>query len=82
MATLPKSNSAYVAIEEVTRGLEKMNAGDVPNHLKDTHYSAACKLGIGGYLYPHNYPNSYVPQNYMPDNMKNNKYRYFYVYYK
>lgn len=74
LATLPKSNSAYVAIEEATRDLERMNAGDVPKHLKDAHYSGACKLGVGGYLYPHNYPNSYIPQNYMPDNMKNKEY--------
>ncbi|WP_300349803.1 replication-associated recombination protein A [Clostridium sp.] len=74
LATLPKSNSAYIAIEEASRDLERMNSGDVPKHLKDAHYSGACKLGIGGYLYPHNYPNSYVPQDYMPENMKNKEY--------
>lgn len=74
LATLPKSNSAYIAIEEASRDLERMNLGDVPKHLKDAHYSGACKLGIGGYLYPHNYPNSYVPQDYMPENMKNKEY--------
>ncbi|MGG5462408.1 replication-associated recombination protein A [Clostridium sp. B9] len=74
LATLPKSNSAYIAIEEAMRDLEKVNAGDVPKHLKDAHYSGACKLGGGGYMYPHNYPNSYVPQEYMPDNMRNKEY--------
>lgn len=74
LATLPKSNSAYVAIENAFMDLEKVNAGDVPKHLKDAHYSGASNLGVGGYLYPHNYTNSYVKQEYMPENMRGREY--------
>lgn len=74
LATLPKSNSAYMAIDDALRDLEKNNAGDVPKHLKDAHYSGASNLDVGGYLYPHNYPNSYINQEYMPENMRGKEY--------
>lgn len=74
LATLPKSNSAYMAIDEALRDLERNNAGDVPKHLKDAHYSGVSNLGVGGYLYPHNYPNSYINQEYMPENMRGKEY--------
>ncbi|MGM8286216.1 replication-associated recombination protein A [Clostridium perfringens] len=74
LATLPKSNSAYMAIDEALRDLERNNAGDVPKHLKDAHYSGASNLGVDGYLYPHNYPNSYINQEYMPENMRGKEY--------
>lgn len=74
LATLPKSNSAYMAIDEALRDLERNNAGDVPKHLKDAHYSGASNLGVGGYLYPHNYPNSYINQEYMPENIRGKEY--------
>lgn len=74
LATLPKSNSAYMAIDDALRDLERNNAGDVPKHLKDAHYSGASNLGVDGYLYPHNYPNSYISQEYMPENMRGKEY--------
>ena len=74
LATLPKSNSAYMAIDDALRDLERNNSGDVPKHLKDAHYSGAINLGVGGYLYPHNYPNSYINQEYMPENMRGKEY--------
>ena len=74
LATLPKSNSAYMAIDDALRDLERNNAGDVPKHLKDAHYSGASNLGVGGYLYPHNYPNGYINQEYMPENMRGKEY--------
>ena len=74
LATLPKSNSAYIAIDDALRDLERNNSGDVPKHLKDAHYSGASNLGVGGYLYPHNYPNSYINQEYMPENMREKEY--------
>ena len=74
LATLPKSNSAYMAIDDALRDLERNNAGDVPKHLKDAHYSGGSNLGVGGYLYPHNYPNSYISQEYMPENMRGKEY--------
>lgn len=74
LATLPKSNSAYMAIDDALRDLERNNAGDVPKHLKDAHYSGASNLGVVGYLYPHNYPNGYINQEYMPENMRGKEY--------
>lgn len=82
LATLPKSNSACLAIDSAMNDLENINFGDVPMHLKDAHYSGASSLGVCGYKYPHNYPNNYIKQNYLPDelrgkiyyNEQNNKY--------
>jgi len=82
LATLPKSNSAYLAIDTAMNDLENINFGDVPMHLKDAHYGAAAKLGVGGYKYPHNYNNHYIEQDYLPKeldkkiyyNEQNNKY--------
>lgn len=74
LATLPKSNSAYLAINVAMNDLEKNNIGDVPNHLKDAHYSGAANLGVGGYKYPHEYNNNYVKQEYLPKELEDNIY--------
>ncbi|MGV3024623.1 replication-associated recombination protein A [Clostridium thermobutyricum] len=74
LATLPKSNSAYMAIESAIKDLENMNFGDIPNHLKDCHYGGAKNLGVGGYKYPHSYPNNYIKQQYLPDELVGKKY--------
>ena len=74
LATLPKSNSAYVAIDGALSDLEKMNFGDIPMYLKDAHYSGAQKLGVTGYKYPHDFENHYVKQQYMPKELINRKY--------
>lgn len=74
LATLPKSNSAYLAINAALSDLEKINFGDVPMHLKDAHYGGAAKLGVGGYKYPHDYDNHYVNQDYMPKELLGRKY--------
>lgn len=74
LATLPKSNSAYVAINNAMEDLDNINTGDIPDSLKDSHYSGSSKLGVKGYKYPHNYKNNYVNQNYMPDQIKGKKY--------
>lgn len=74
LATLPKSNSAYLAIASAMSDLENKNIGDIPNHLKDAHYSGAESLGALGYKYPHDYENHYVNQQYMPEKLKNIKY--------
>ncbi|QOX62911.1 replication-associated recombination protein A [Anoxybacterium hadale] len=69
LASCPKSNSAIVAIEMATSDLQKKNIDDVPDHLKDSHYSGAKKRGLGiGYKYPHDY-GGYVKQQYLPDNL-------------
>ena len=73
LATLPKSNSAYLAIANAMKDLENKNIGDVPNHLKDAHYAGAENLGVSGYKYPHDYENNYVRQSYMPEKKINMK---------
>ncbi|MDG4655412.1 replication-associated recombination protein A [Ectobacillus antri] len=71
----PKSNSAYQAIDAALHDLRTMRTGDVPKHLKDAHYKGAQALGRGiGYLYPHDYENGWVKQQYLPDQIKNKEY--------
>lgn len=75
LATSPKSNKAYLAIDSALLDLENMKIDDIPNHLKDAHYSGAKNLNRGiDYKYPHNYENSYVSQQYLPNNIKHKKY--------
>ncbi|MBE6063239.1 MAG: replication-associated recombination protein A [Clostridium butyricum] len=74
LATLPKSNSAYMAIMHAMSDLDVINVGDIPMHLKDAHYGGAQKLGVTGYKYPHDYPNHYVSQQYMPAELNGKKY--------
>ena len=74
LATLPKSNSAYLAISSAMSDLENINSGDVPSHLKDAHYSGAKNLGVSGYKYPHDYNNHYVKQEYMPKELMGKSY--------
>jgi putative ATPase len=65
VASAPKSNAAYMAIEKATSDIEKGRVQEVPDHLKDTHYRGAEKLGHGqGYKYAHDYPEHYVKQKY------------------
>ena len=67
VALAPKSNSAYVAIDAAIADVRHKDCGQVPDHLKDSHYSGASKLGHGkAYKYAHNYPNGYVKQQYLP----------------
>jgi len=78
LATCPKSNSAICAMDEAMTDLKNGNSGDIPPHLKDSHYSGASKLGRGlTYKYPHAYPNSYVKQQYLPDELAGKKYYSF-----
>ena len=70
VATAPKSNASYMGIEAALSKVRESHTGDVPNHLKDAHYKGASKLGHGdGYLYAHNYPEHYVKQQYLPDEL-------------
>ncbi len=78
LATAPKSNSVVCAIDDALRDIETMDTGDIPEHLKDAHYSGSKDLGHGvSYKYPHSYPNHYICQQYLPDNIKNKKYYEF-----
>lgn len=75
LATSPKSNSAVVAIDEAINDLDNMSIDDIPQHLKDAHYGGAAKMRRGiEYKYPHNFPNNFVNQQYLPNNMKNKVY--------
>lgn len=75
LATAPKSNSAIMAIGKAMADIEKADTGDIPAHIKDAHYGGALKLGHGTeYKYPHSYPNHYVEQQYLPDNIRDTKY--------
>ena len=69
MAASPKSNTAIAAVQGALDDLHTRRICDVPDHLKDSHYSGAAKKGIGkGYLFPHDY-GGYVPQQYLPDDL-------------
>lgn len=65
MALSPKSNSGHIALDEAINDIRKGNIGTIPDHIKTNSPK---------YLYPHNYPNSYVSQTYLPDNLKGKKY--------
>lgn len=67
----PKSNSAYVALDTAIADIRAGKSGDVPDHLRDSHYKGARDLGRGiGYQYPHDFENAWVDQQYLPDKLK------------
>ena len=65
LALSPKSNSAVMAIDSALNDIRSGNTGNVPNHIKTNSKD---------YLYPHNYPNAFVKQQYLPDKLQNKKY--------
>ncbi|MCI8514568.1 MAG: replication-associated recombination protein A [Lachnospiraceae bacterium] len=68
VASAPKSNAAVMAISAAMEHVRKHKIKTVPPHLQDAHYPGAKKLGRGtGYLYAHDFPEHYVPQQYLPD---------------
>ena len=75
LAQCPKSNSVIKAIDLALHDLDNIDTGDIPLHLKDAHYSGAKNLGRGiEYKYPHDYPNNYIDQQYLPDSIKDKRY--------
>ena len=69
MAASPKSNASHLALVRAQADLEEMECGDVPAHLRDSHYQGAARLGYGKeYKYPHDY-GGYVRQQYLPDKL-------------
>ena len=75
IASAPKSNASYMAINKAMEDVEKIKIKQIPPHLKDAHFSGATNLGNGiGYKYAHNYEKNYVKQQYLPDELKNNIY--------
>ena len=78
LATAPKSNSVINSIDKALSDLKDKEAGEIPEYLKDSHYSGAEKLGHGlTYKYPHNFPNHYVCQEYLPETFRGAKYYEF-----
>ena len=75
IASAPKSNSVIKAIDSAVNYVENNKQGKVPAHLRDSHYSGAEDLGHGlNYKYPHDYPENYLEQNYLPDNISNKQF--------
>ena len=75
LATAPKSNSGIRAIDAAMSDLHHGSAGEIPAHLQDCHYSGSQKLGHGiGYRFPHDFPNHWVEQQYLPDTLAGQTY--------
>ncbi|MBB6215897.1 putative ATPase [Anaerosolibacter carboniphilus] len=75
VATAPKSNASYMGINKALKDTGEKNIGLVPIHLRDQSYGAARKMGHGlGYMYPHDYPDHYVAQQYLPDELLHTQY--------
>ena len=70
VAAAPKSNAACLGISKAMATVRDKQAFPVPAHLRDSHYGGAAELGHGnGYKYAHDYPNHYVKQQYLPDEL-------------
>jgi len=78
VATSPKSNSAYMAINSAMQDIERGIGGDIPRQLQNKHFDGEDAAQKGqNYKYPHDYTGHYVNQQYLPDNIKNKKYYIF-----
>ena len=74
IASAPKSNASYISIAAAMESVKSVKT-TVPAHLQDAHYKGSAKLGHGmGYKYAHNYPEHYVEQQYLPDEIKDAKF--------
>ena len=69
LATAPKSNSAHDAIIAAMADIQGGKVGEIPRHLKNVHADSAGTEKIPTYKYPHNYPNHYIPQRYLPEEL-------------
>lgn len=75
VASAPKSNAAYLAIDRALADVRAGNIGQVPAHLRDAHYARAQKLGHGtDYKYAHDYPHSVAAQEYLPEELRGKRY--------
>ena len=74
LATAPKSNSIYKAINTAIRDVQKGKTGDIPRHLQNVHADGTGFEREQGYLYPHDFPKHYTKQQYLPDAIKDVKY--------
>jgi len=75
VATAPKSNATYLAIDRAIADVRAGRGGAVPEHLRDAHYAGAKSLGHGnGYLYAHDQPHHVAAQQYLPDDLEGTRY--------
>ena len=75
IATAPKSNSAYLAVDAAMSDIDQGKGATVPRNLQNTHFDGEdAKVKGQNYIYPHDYPNHYVEQQYLPDDLKKRKY--------
>lgn len=69
MATSPKSNSGHLALDAALEDVRQGKGGDFPRHLQNVHADTFTMERDQGYLYPHDYPGHWVPQQYLPDEL-------------
>lgn len=75
VATSKKSNASYMAINNAMHDVETKDTGEVPMHIRNAPVEQMKSLGYHeGYLYPHDFPNHYVKQQYLPDEILGTKY--------
>ena len=78
LCTAPKSNSSYLAINMALEDVRNGEIGDFPRHLQNKHFDGDnVKIKGQHYLYPHNFPDHYVKQQYLPDNLKGKVYYHY-----
>lgn len=77
MATSPKSNSGHIALDMAMEDVRKGKGGDFPRHLQNVHADTFTMEREQGYLYPHDFPNHWVDQQYLPDALVGTKYYEF-----
>ena len=74
MATSPKSNSGHIALDKALADVRKGKSGDFPRHLQNVHADTYTMEREQGYLYPHDFPNHWVQQQYLPDELVGTRY--------
>ena len=77
MATSPKSNSGHIALDEAMADIRKGRGGDFPRHLQNVHADTYTMEREQGYLYPHDFPNHWVKQQYLPDDLVGTVYYHY-----
>ena len=74
MATSPKSNTGHIALDAALEDVRRGKGGDFPRHLQNVHADTYTMEREQGYLYPHNFPNRWVKQQYLPDELVGTRY--------
>ena len=74
MATSPKSNTGHIALDSALEDVRKGKGGDFPRHLQNMHVGTYTQEREQGYQYPHNFPNRWVKQQYLPDELVGTQY--------